>query len=108
MELAIARGNKSYDKKLFTQPVNDFLECPICFDIMKDPVLCNAQGHTFCRHCVTRHLDQSETCPTCREPMQIEKMLPNRLVCSLIEDAEVHCFSYEFTDEDKVKGKRGN
>jgi hypothetical protein len=106
MELGIARGNKSYDKKSFTQPVNDFLECPICFDIMKDPVLCTAQGHTFCRECVTKHLDQSETCPTCREPMRKEKLLPNRLVRSMIEDAEVHCFSYDFVEENKVKGKK--
>jgi hypothetical protein len=37
-----------------------------------------------------------------------DKLLPNRLVCSLIEDAEVHCFSYEFTVEDKVKGIEGS
>jgi hypothetical protein len=92
---------ESYDKKLFILPPNDLLECPICCNIMKDPVLCTAQGHTFCRFCVTKALYRSETCPTCREPLK-------RLVCSLIEDAEVHCFSYEFAEEDKVKGRQGN
>jgi hypothetical protein len=71
-------ANKSYNKKLFTQPENDFLECPICFDIMKDPVFCTAQGHTFCRDCVTRHLDQSKTCPTYRD-------LYKKIICFQID-----------------------
>jgi len=106
MKLVTMQADKSYNKKLFTQPLNIHLECPICFDIMKDPVLCTAQGHTFCRHCVTSHLGRSKTCPNCREPLQKDKLLPNRLVCSLIEDAEVYCFTYEFTEEERIKGRK--
>lgn len=99
---------ESYDRNLFILAPNDLLECPICSNIMKDPVQCTAQGHTFCRFCVMKALDWSETCPTCREPLKKDKLLPNRLACSIIEDAQVHCFSYEFTAEGKVKDTEGS
>jgi hypothetical protein len=72
---------------------------------MKDPVLCSC-SHTFCRQCITKHLDRFETCPTCREPLSKENLLPNRSLCSLIEDEESHFLYYEFSDEDEGKGKK--
>jgi len=101
-------ANESYDEKLFIKPQSDHLKCPICFNIMKDPVTCRTQGHTFCRHCVTMHLDQNETCPTCREPLKKKNLIPSRLVRSLIEDKEVHCFSHKLisSGRKKIKGKR--
>jgi hypothetical protein len=61
---------------------------------MKDPVQCSS-SHIFCRRCIVGHLTScSETCPTCREPLTKEKLLPNGIICSLIEDAEVRCFTY--------------
>lgn len=95
--------NASYDEMLFTGPQSHHLKCPICLDVMKDPVQCPTHGHTFCRHCILRHLNLSATCPTCREPLEKEKLLPNRLICSLIEDAEVYCFSTETLREDEIK-----
>jgi hypothetical protein len=91
--------NESYDKNLFTQPLSIHLDCPICFNVMKDPVLCPTQGHTFCRLCILQHLDRSKTCPTCREPLMKDQLLPNRVLLSMIEDAEVHCFSYTTSKE---------
>jgi hypothetical protein len=91
---SIMTVNGSYDKKLFTKPLSDYLECPICFNIMKDPVQCPGSC-TFCRHCVSEHLNGVETCPTCANPMDKEKLLPNRLIGSMIGDSEVHCLSYE-------------
>jgi hypothetical protein len=83
----------SYDRKLFIELQNNLFECPICYNIMKDPAQCS-QGHVFCRHCVAEHLIRTESCPTCREPLTKEKLLSNKIICSLIEDSEVHCFSY--------------
>jgi hypothetical protein len=98
--------NEYYDEKLFIKPLSDHLKCPICFNIMKDPVQCPTQGHTFCRYCVSIHLDRNETCPTCQEPLKIEKLIPNRVIRSMIEDAEVRCFTYEASgasEDDEVK-----
>jgi hypothetical protein len=60
---------------------------------MKDPAQCS-QGHIFCRHYVAEHPIRTESCPTCREPLTKENLLSNKIICSLIEDSEVHCFSY--------------
>jgi TNF receptor-associated factor 4 len=76
----------SYEKELFLQPPSDHFECPICLCIMKDPVSCR-EGHTFCRYCVSKHLDV--------QPLTTDKLVPNRLIRSLIEDSEVHCISNE-------------
>jgi hypothetical protein len=99
-------ANDSYDEKLFTKPQSDHLKCPICFNIMKDPVTCPGQGHTFCRYCVTRHLDRIETCPTCREPLKKDKLIPSRLIRSMIEDAEVHCFSHETLQDNEIQARK--
>jgi hypothetical protein len=73
---------------------------------MKDPVQCPTQGHNFCRQCVLQHLDLSETCPTCREPLQVDKLVPNRGLLSLIEDAEVYCIFYDSLQEDVIKKRK--
>jgi hypothetical protein len=56
----IMEVNLSYDRTLFISSQSDHLECPICFNIMKDPVQCPSEGHTFCRHCISIHLSQTE------------------------------------------------
>lgn len=103
--------NFSYDKKLFIQPPSDQFECPICLNIMEDPVQC-PEGHTFCRHCISRYLDgdatlpihhNTFTCPTCRGLLTKKTLVPNRLICSLIEDLEVRCFSYQPEEENSIE-----
>jgi hypothetical protein len=86
-----------YEKELFLQSPSDQFECPICYCIMKDPVSC-PEGHTFCRHCLSKHLDvQAMTCPTCRVLLSKDKLVPSRLIRSLIEDSEVRCLSEEYS-----------
>jgi len=97
-------ANESYDEKL--KPQSDHFKCPIYFKIMKDPVQCPAQGHTFCRYCVSNHLDRVETCPTCREPLKKIVLIPNRAIRSVIEDAEVHCFTYEPLEDNSANGRK--
>ena len=31
-------------------------------------------GHLFCRACITRHLINSKTCPTCMQPLTVETL----------------------------------
>mmetsp|Transcript_11975 Transcript_11975/g.11624 ORF Transcript_11975/g.11624 Transcript_11975/m.11624 type:complete len:394 (-) Transcript_11975:174-1355(-) len=100
-------ANESYDDKLFIQPQSDHLKCPICLIIMKDPVLCPTESCSFCRHCVSDHLDNDETCPNCRNPLTKQQLRPNRLICSLINDALVYCFSIEASEDSHIKsGKK--
>jgi hypothetical protein len=92
--LEIQNFRESYDSALFIQPPNKNFECLICVNIMKDPVQCPTQAHTFCRHCISKALERTETCPVCREPLQKDKLTPNRLICSLIEGALLFFHSY--------------
>jgi hypothetical protein len=90
--LIMIADDESYDEKRFVKPQSRELKCPICFDIMKNPVQC-LKGHNFCRRCILQYLVQSKRCSTCREPTCREILIPNRGICSLIEDAKVYCFS---------------
>lgn len=42
--------------------MSKFFECPICIDLLKDPVTI-ACGHNFCRNCLN---DSVKICPICR------------------------------------------
>lgn len=43
------------------------LECPICLSLLKDPHLTDCCGHNFCRLCILRVKESSQSCPVCRE-----------------------------------------
>lgn len=42
--------------------MSKFFECPICIDLLKDPVTI-ACGHNFCKDCLS---DKIKACPICR------------------------------------------
>lgn len=46
------------------------MECHVCYGLMLDP-LTTTCGHTFCRNCVARVLDHSNSCPICRRPLPL-------------------------------------
>ncbi|CAI2371864.1 unnamed protein product [Moneuplotes crassus] len=45
------------------EPVDDNLVCPICLDLLFEPV-CTMCGHTFCKACLT---EDFKKCPLCSE-----------------------------------------
>ena len=51
--------------EILKEVVKTEVECQVCYGLMLDP-LTTACGHTFCRKCVTRVLDHSNSCPICR------------------------------------------
>ena len=55
----------------------DILECPICFETLRQPRTLPCQ-HTFCDPCLRRHLTASGshrtlTCPTCRSNVNLKR-----------------------------------
>ena len=54
----------------------DSLCCKICLEVLHDPVQCQNNEHYFCRKCITKHLENSETCPLCMDQLTLETLLP--------------------------------
>ena len=88
--------NPGYEDELFEYPVGPSLHCCICTNVIKDPVMCPDNEHLFCRACITRHLMNSQTCPTCMEPLTVETMKQApRGVRNMIAELKIRC---EFFD----------
>ena len=63
----------------------DSLCCKICLEVLHDPVQCQNNEHYFCRKCITKHLENSETCPLCMEQLTLETLRPpSRIVLEMV------------------------
>lgn len=52
------------------------LDCQVCYSLVLDP-LTTPCGHTFCRTCVSRVLNHSNLCPTCRRKLPMVTLIEN-------------------------------
>ncbi|KAJ7243388.1 hypothetical protein B0H12DRAFT_1311309 [Mycena haematopus] len=43
------------------------LKCPVCLSARKKMATTRC-GHVFCSSCITHHLNDTKTCPSCRQP----------------------------------------
>ena len=83
---------QGYDEERFASTVNRNFLCLICFNVLKDPVLCPRNQHCFCRSCITKHLGNSRRCPTCADELTVETLAePNRMVKDYLNELKIHC-----------------
>ena len=76
------RFQTSVDKNFF---------CPICQEVLKDPVQCHNE-HYFCKACITQHLKNSKTCPVCMEKITEETLTePPRIVTGYLDGLIINC-----------------
>ncbi len=76
------------------------LICNICLNIFTNPVdiECN-QSHTFCSVCITKWLSTNNSCPICRQNLDIPEdedffvLKNNRIIRNIINSSEIKCFS---------------
>ncbi|CAB4009108.1 RING finger 151-like [Paramuricea clavata] len=88
----MASSIQGYDEERFASTVNRNFLCLICFNVLKDPVLCPRNQHCFCRGCITKHLENSRRCPTCAEELTVETLAePNRMVKDYLNELKIHC-----------------
>eukprot|EP00667_Euglena_gracilis_P015045 EG_transcript_15617 len=59
------------------------LECPICFELMKDAVVTSC-GHSFCSACAEANCCPGKSCPSCRRAVSL--LIPNYFVRELVAD----------------------
>ena len=82
-----------YDDERFESIVDQHFHCLICYNVLKDPVMCRRNQHYFCRGCITEHLRRnSNTCPTCADELTIETLtnVP-RIVTDYLNGRKIRC-----------------
>ncbi len=80
-----------YAQDRFQTSVDKNFFCPICTDVLKDPVQCHNQ-HYFCRACITIHLNNSQACPVCMQKLTKESLdKPPRIVTDYLDGLMINC-----------------
>ena len=88
----MASFETGYEDERFQHPVGRGFHCCICTNVIKDPVMCSPNEHLFCRACITQHLKNSQTCPTCREPLTVKTLKQaSRTVTNLLYELKMRC-----------------
>ena len=81
-----------YDDERFEHVVSQSFHCIICTNVFKDPVMCRHNEHLFCRACITIHLTNSQTCPTCMEPLTVDTLTQApRGVRNILAELKIRC-----------------
>ena len=81
-----------YDDSRFEKAVDDHFHCSICYNVLKEPVMCRNNEHLFCRDCITEHLNtNSHTCPECNEDLTVETLRRTRVVSNILSGLKIKC-----------------
>ena len=84
---------QGYEDTRFENTVDRHFHCPICLNVLRDPVQCRRNQHYFCTPCITKHLQEnSQTCPTCMEELTVQTLgRPTRLLTSVLSTFKIAC-----------------
>lgn len=92
--------------KLVLRGIKDVLqsevECAICSGILFDPVTTTC-GHTFCRQCLERVLDNTSLCPNCRHELYLPSILPGSSTNRFIGEILINLFGSELQERAQAK-----
>ena len=89
----LASYDTGYEDERFEHVVSQSFHCIICTNVFKDPVMCRPHdGHLFCRACITRHLMNAQSCPTCMQPLTVETLSDApRSTINLLDELRIRC-----------------
>ena len=95
---------QGYDEERFVTTISRNFLCLICFNVLKDPVLCPRNQHCFCRGCITKHLENSRRCPTCADELTEETLTePPRMVRDYLNELNIRCVYHDRGCEEVVQ-----
>ena len=87
---------QGYDEERFVTTINRNFLCLICFNVLKDPVLCSRNKHCFCRGCITKHLENSQRCPTCADELTEETLAePPIMIKYYLNELNIRCVYHD-------------
>lgn len=67
-----------------------YLICSICTEVFKTPFRINC-GHTFCKECIFRWLEDNKTCPVCRKLFSKKTTRIDSIADQVVNDLQVIC-----------------
>ena len=79
---------KPYDLE-FVRALADYLKCPVCFRVLREPHLTSCCGDLACADCVTDNSKKGLPCPMCHEPNFTS--LFNRKLQNNLNTLKVYC-----------------
>jgi len=86
------------DPERFEGEVDEELLCPVCHEVLEDPLQVPACEHAFCRACITEWLsqqqtiNQQQTCPIDRQPIQTQQLKPvPHILRTLLARLQISC-----------------
>ena len=83
---------QGYDEERFVTAISRNFLCLICFNVLKNPVLCPRNQHCFCRGCISKHLENSQRCPTCADELTEETLIePQRMLKEYLNELNIRC-----------------
>ena len=92
MACCLTDENYGYDDSRFEKAVDTHFHCSICYNVLKEPMMCRNNEHIFCRGCITEHLTvNSHTCPECKEDLTVETLRKARLVSNYLSELKIKC-----------------
>ena len=95
---------QGYDEERFVTTISRNFLCLICFNVLKDPVLCPRNQHCFCRGCITKHLENSRRCPTCADELTEETLAePQRMIKDYLNELNIRCVYHDRGCEEIVQ-----
>ena len=85
--------DQGYEDNRFENAVDKNFHCPICMNVLKEPVQCRNNEHYFCSPCIRRHLEQnSPSCPLCIEELTIETLRqPPKILTDYLSSLKITC-----------------
>ena len=87
---------QGYDEERFASTVDRNFICPICSNVLKDPVLCPRNHHCFCRDCITKHLENSQICPSCADELTVDTLTePQQTIKRMLNELKIHCVNVD-------------
>ena len=92
-----------YPDERFETVLSENLHCAICSCVFKDPVMCKNE-HCFCRGCITKHLQNYHTCPSCNQDLTVESLADApRILRNLLSEQRIRCDHHERGCEEIVQ-----
>ena len=80
-----------YPDARFETALSENLHCTICSCVLHDPVMCKNEDY-FCRGCISKHLENENTCPSCNDELSVESLANAPLILrKLLSEQRIRC-----------------